>query len=71
MTAADSDPGLNCSSGDCPYRANVIGHLTVRAEPLANSTRVEGIHTFWLPFCDDHAHELRAGATIIDFNSGI
>jgi len=45
--------------------------LMVRAKPLANSTRVEDIHTFWLPFCDDHAHELRAGATIIDFNSGI
>jgi hypothetical protein len=71
MTAADCDPGLGCSAGDCLYRANVIGHVTVRVEPLAGSTRLESVHTFWLPFCDDHALELRAGATLIDFNSGI
>jgi hypothetical protein len=69
MTA--SDPGPSCSSGECVYRANVIGYVTLRVEPLAGSARVDDIHTFWLPFCDDHAHELRAGATLIDFNSGI
>jgi hypothetical protein len=71
MTAADSDPGLCCSAGDCAYRANRIGHVTVRAKSLAASTRVGDTHTFWLPICDDHAHELRAGATLIEFHSGI
>ena len=71
MTAADSDPGLSCSAGDCLYRANVIGHVTVRATPFAGSAPGEDVHTFWLPFCDDHAHQFRAGATLIDFDSGI
>ncbi len=71
MIAADSDPGLSCSSGECFYRANVIGHLTVRVTPLAGSGRRPGVRTLWMPFCDDHAHELRAGATLIDFDSGL
>ncbi len=71
MAPADSDPGLRCSAGECPYRANRLGHVTVRATSLATSARVEDIVTFWLAICDDHAYELRAGATLIEFHSGI
>ncbi len=71
MSSADSDPGLRCSARDCIYRANRMGHVTVRANSPAASARVEDIHTFWLAICDDHAHEFRAGATLIEFHSGI
>lgn len=71
MTAADSNPGPGCSAGDCRYRANRTGQVTVRAKARAASTRGKDIHTFLLPICDDHAQELSAGATLIEFRSGI
>jgi hypothetical protein len=71
MTDGDSGLGMSCSSGDCLDDASVIGHATIRANSPAYVKDVEDfLHTLWLPFCLDHADELRVGATLLDFHSG-
>jgi hypothetical protein len=48
-----------------------MGHVTLRVMPDAGAIPDEQDHTFALPLCLDHAHQLRAGAPHVEFESGL
>jgi hypothetical protein len=47
-----------------------MGRLTIRPHAPSTSRRDQGVSTFALPICDDHADELRDGVTVVEFSTG-
>jgi len=48
-----------------------MGAATVSVDPHQSAPPDFGIVTFGLPLCVNHAHLLRGGCALLDFQSGI
>jgi hypothetical protein len=60
----------SCSVADCLEMADVMGRATVRTDPRTEAPPDFEVITFGLPLCTTHAHLLRLGCTLSEFDSG-
>ena len=60
-----------CSVDECLETAHLIGSATVTINPTIELPPDSGAITFGLPLCTHHAHLLRPGCTLTNFNSGL
>jgi hypothetical protein len=60
-----------CSVGECLRTASTMGTATVSIDPRTGAPPDFETVMFGLPLCLDHAHLLRRGCLLVDFNSGL
>ena len=60
-----------CSVGECLETASTMGTATVRIDPHTVAPPDFTTVTFGLPLCGNHAHLLRRGCRLVDFQSGL
>jgi hypothetical protein len=60
-----------CSVADCFETAQVLGSATVTVDPSVGVPPDSEAVTLGLPLCASHAHLLRTGCTLTNFDSGL
>jgi hypothetical protein len=60
-----------CSVGECLETAYLMGSATVRINPGIGAPPDFETLTLGLPLCTNHAHLLRLGCSLTQFNSGL
>lgn len=63
--------GTPCAVSGCYRTADVIGWLTIKISPLVGAVPEDEKQTIEFPLCVDHAHLLRMGGEMIEFDEGL